>query len=207
MCYYITVQYPSSYAELASSEIKLSPPSLEVSRGHSSIRLLQFFDNFGQEFIAVEDLSPYGDRTQEALFSAEVLPYSDLLPINHVGDDYTVFRKPVDLLPIVATTLGSRPRSDRALDNLYVHVGKQVALDARKFTMQNLGIKNLALLRESGQVVFIPPYHFRYGLPRSGRIRHNLASSIEKSLQPVLSDARIRELTRLAIKGLENGDL
>jgi hypothetical protein len=197
------MQYPSSYVELASSEINLSPPSLEVFRGHTPIRPLQYFDDTGQEFIAVEDLQPYGDRTQEALFSNEAQPFSDLLPIDHVGEDYTVFRKPVDLLPVVALTLGSRS-SDGSLDNLYAHVGRQVALDARKFTMRDLGIKNLALLRESGQLVFIPPFHFKYGLARLGRLRHNLTSSIESSLQPVVPDARIRELTRLAIEGLEN---
>ncbi len=202
------MQYPFHYADLVSSDIKLSPPPL-VMHGLGRVgQPTQFFDNLGIERLAVPELLPYGLRTEESIAPGGRLgsPRAhDLLALTDIGEDYSVFEVPEDLFTISAISLGTGNRHTEDLEPLYENVGKVVGLNAREFTMRNIGMSSLAFLRDRGQVVFIPPFHFQRGKINEGRIKQNLSHSINTSLYPVFHEDRINALIQRTFEGFDDG--
>lgn len=142
---------PETFVELSSWDLKLSPASHRLHPISDSY--LQFVDS-GAEFLACHDLSPYGERTDDA----EKSP--DLLPIEYVGKDYTLFKIPDDLLTLDRITLGNGFRDINNLIPVYQEAGSLIGKYSKEYKMRHLGIKSLAMLRNSGQLVFAPAYHF-----------------------------------------------
>ena len=190
---------PESFAELSAQDLRISPPS---HRLHPvSDRSLQFITG-DTEFLACHDLLPYGVRSQESV--ASHLDSQNILPIASEGSDYTLFEIPNDLLTLDRITLGQGSKEISKLVPVYEEVGNLIGKYSREYRMRNLGIKSLAMLRNSGQLVIVPPYHFEPGEDDPTKVIGDFTRSVNEMLSHVLYGRKIVRLVHSSQLGFSH---
>ncbi|MGH7234678.1 MAG: hypothetical protein ACREF7_04535 [Candidatus Saccharimonadales bacterium] len=140
------------------------------------------------ELLACHDLSPYGSRTIESVVAR------DLLPVTNTAKDYTLFEIPDDLLTLDRVTLGNGFRNISQLIPVYKEAGSLIGRYSREYKMRHLGIKSLAILRNSGQLVFAPAYHFEPGNVDPKLPIGDFSKSVKELLHHVLYGRKIVSL-------------
>ena len=191
---------PESFAELRAQDLQLAPVS---QRFHPlDKRELQFMAD-DIEYLACHDLSPYGARTEE-LESTKPVP-TDILPLAEKHSDYTLFKIPKDLLSLDRLTLGHGTRDIDELKPVYEEAGKLIGELSRKYAIHDLGIKSLALLRNSGQLVIVPPYHFELGTDEPTITLRDFSKSIRQLLSHIVYGRKISKLAHSSEAGFYHG--
>ena len=163
--------------------------------GHNDI--YEFINESG-DHIAVNDTRPYGERTVESDAS------KDLLGLETTGEDYTLFSVPESLLTLSALALGSGGRSAPMLSPTFEETGKMLRRQADRYKLEKPSLNNLAMIRQTGDLVFLPPFHFEKGATDLDEVSRHLIESIDTTLSPLFKESGIQMLAEAALRGLNN---
>ncbi len=191
---------PETFAELRTQDLELTPISQRLHPLDKEE--LQFISN-DVEYLACRDLAPYGARTRE-IESANQTPM-DILPLAEKHTDYTLFKLPKDLLSLDRLTLGHGTKDIDELKPIYEKAGELIGELSRNYVIHGLGIKSLAMLRSSGQLVIVPPYHFELGKDVTATTLRDFSKSIRQLLTHIVYGRKIAKLTHSSEAGFYHG--
>ncbi|HSX23737.1 MAG TPA: hypothetical protein VLE74_01425 [Candidatus Saccharimonadales bacterium] len=162
--------------------------------------VVQFVQPSGEEYMVVRSTRPYGVMTAAAFNS--VSETSDLLEGIYVGEDYSAFTIPNDLLTLRAVSLGTGNHQTEVLQPVYRRLGEMIARTAEKISLPALHLGDIALRRTTGILEFIPPVEFTEGETSLSAVASELSESITHDLAQVFSGSRIAQLNLELMAGL-----
>jgi hypothetical protein len=211
------MDYPVHFRELQRTPLELVHPVATVFAERPRPPFVQFRAD-GSEHLAIPDIEPYGVRTQEAItpFGPDAVSISDdLLRIEnldaHDGSsriprrDYSVLQVPESIRNMVAISMGTRGRLND-LGELYFRTGRMLARTGENYTMPTVGLPDLALVRDTGRVVFIPLVKFGNGKTDNVQLKVDLAESIKEKLIEKHSPRVIGALIEAMTEGIDDGN-
>jgi hypothetical protein len=184
------MEYPTSYEGLYTADISHTHPARLLKPGSDPLAELQFREEGRIEHFAVRGDKPYGIRTDEAFLDES----SELMKGEYRGEDYTVFSVPSSLLALRAISLGADiHKLEKEVLPLYSRIGLMVVEQASLFVIPMLTIDNIAVDRNNGNVVFVPPVDFAEGSTSATELLEGLAVSISQSFDARISQERAIE--------------
>ncbi len=193
------MSFPSSYSLILEQEKTHVIPGLNLEVANNPKRAVQYYDFDDSQWLAVHSLRPYGERTESSMSNDKD---TDLVAIEYLGDDYTLFKLPDDLLTLSAATLGSgkanMPELSKAYDNLGHWLGKM----SLKYAMNQWQISNMAILKKTGQVVCVPPFNFKTGATDETLLGVKIDKSLKKAFTSYMPENKINRLKNVLLKGM-----
>jgi hypothetical protein len=189
-----------TFAELTNQDLALTPVS---QRLHPLDKEELQFVVDDTEYLACHDLYPYGDITKE--IGPEKPNSRYVLPLAEIHSDYTLFELPKDLLSLDRLLLGHWTKNLDEIKPVFKEAGRMVGELSRNYAIHDLGIKSLAMLRNNGQLVIVPPYHFKLGPEESTLAMRDLSKSIHRLLRHIMYGRKIADIIHSSEVGFYYG--
>lgn len=163
----------------------------------------QYINSDGKELAVVNTLNPYGDIPHEDLIKGNELP---LFRLVEQGQDWSSLKIPAETIAIKAATLGTGWRRAQLMEPVYERAGRSIAAASRKVGVPELSLTDMAMRRDTGEVLFVPPVAF-HTKPDSNPATVNIeafVASIGQELSNMFNPATIALYGQAAIRGYES---
>lgn len=155
----------------------------------------QYFEH-GEEKFAVHGTRPYGALTG--------VDRPDLLRLEDTGSDYSIFDVQEDTLSLKAITLGTGRRNTDLLRRTYGRVGSALGSMIGEMRVPLLGVADFAIVRPSGDVLFLPPVQFGEGTNDPGEHSQFFAASLHRAFTGPWAESDVQELSSIVASGVRN---
>lgn len=185
-----------NWSQLVAAHHDSMVPAFRALRPGESFAL-QYMDH-GTELMAIHETAPYGELDKQQ--AHHTLYTQNLLKRALSYDNYYIVEVPEDVITVEAVTLDAYERPHVLLP-LYRNIGKLLhEAAARDVRPPMLGVSDLALKRDTGVLVYVPPLQFEVSDRRLTAYEEGMHASMVQRfghlLAPQVIDALSLEVQR-----------